>query len=336
MAIETTTKVQTKWTLIKLIQSLKSELKLNTRDCIVFSALISFLNKEQERAGGIVFPSNKTLAERAAGLSERSLRRSFAALCATGLIERRDSSTKKRFPLRTHSGKIATAFGFDLSPAFQRLKELMALKDRRDKELQAAKNLRTTMLTIRHDLLQRPHQLSQDEVTFVDDLKSKLRRKLANNDLERLFEQLQKIASKDQTVATTPKPSPKTDTKKLAATNGNSDRHHKNNNIRILKKESPKTIHDPRQLWAKCHAIAEYFPIPPKSPHELYDVICKIMGFLNLKSDHCAKTVQKIGVSSLLEILNYITANIQRIKNPSGYFFAMVEDIDMRQPPFHN
>ncbi|GMA79966.1 hypothetical protein GCM10025880_63830 [Methylorubrum aminovorans] len=65
----------------------------------------------------IVFPSNRTLAARARGLSEAALRRHLCALVEAGLVIRRDSPNGKRYARRGEGGQVTHAFGFDLTPS---------------------------------------------------------------------------------------------------------------------------------------------------------------------------------------------------------------------------
>ena len=95
----------------------------------VLNALLSF-HQETTLTGGepiVVFPSNKSLAQRANGMAENSLRRHLSALVFLGLIFRRDSPNGKRYARRGEGGEIEEAFGFDLSPLVARAVEFKRL-----------------------------------------------------------------------------------------------------------------------------------------------------------------------------------------------------------------
>ena len=75
---------------------------LSDRTIAVLKALLSF-HQETTLTGGepiVVFPSNKSLAQRANGMAENSLRRHLSLLVFLGLIFRRDSPNGKRYARR--------------------------------------------------------------------------------------------------------------------------------------------------------------------------------------------------------------------------------------------
>ncbi|MGO9720018.1 MAG: plasmid replication protein RepC [Methylocella sp.] len=135
-----------KWQVLDDIRKAKEALGLSDRSVAVLNALLSF-HQETTLTGGepiVVFPSNKSLAQRANGMAETSLRRYLGRLVYLGFILRRDSPNGKRYARRGEGGEIEEAFGFDLSPLvaraaeFKRLaaevaaaeRELHALRDR--------------------------------------------------------------------------------------------------------------------------------------------------------------------------------------------------------------
>lgn len=80
----------------------------------VLSQLVGFF-KEPLHGMYLVWPSNEFLSERT-GLSDRSIRYAIRELVVTGLIRCKDSANGKRFAIRSKSGQILDAFGFDLAP----------------------------------------------------------------------------------------------------------------------------------------------------------------------------------------------------------------------------
>ena len=107
----------------------RTALGLSDRSVAVLNALLSF-HQETTLTGGdpiVVFPSNKSLAQRANGMAETSLRRYLAGLVYLGLILRRDSPNGKRYARRGEGGEIEEAFGFDLSPLVARAAEFKRL-----------------------------------------------------------------------------------------------------------------------------------------------------------------------------------------------------------------
>ena len=138
--------VVSKWDVLRDVTVVRCDLGLNDRDVSVLGALLSFHPGKDLKPGSpiVVFPSNRSLAERAHGMAESTLRRHLANLVKAGLILRHDSPNGKRYARKGPGGVIALAFGFDLSPlvhlagelafAAQRLREehaaLLASRER--------------------------------------------------------------------------------------------------------------------------------------------------------------------------------------------------------------
>jgi len=118
-----------KWQVLDDIRKSKDAIGLSDRTIAVLNALLSF-HQETTLTGGepiVVFPSNKSLAQRANGMAENSLRRHISVLVFLGLIFRRDSPNGKRYARRGEGGEIEEAFGFDLSPLVARAAEFKRL-----------------------------------------------------------------------------------------------------------------------------------------------------------------------------------------------------------------
>ena len=118
-----------KWQVLDDIRKAKDAIGLSDRTIAVLNALLSF-HQETTLTGGepiVVFPSNKSLAQRANGMAENSLRRHISVLVILGLVLRRDSPNGKRYARRGEGGKIEEAFGFDLSPLVARAAEFKRL-----------------------------------------------------------------------------------------------------------------------------------------------------------------------------------------------------------------
>lgn len=103
-----------RWTIYKQLCVAKSEFGLNDRCLAVLSSLLSFLPNDDlnEKSALIVFPSNRQLCLRAHGMAESTLRRHLSALVNTGIIERKDSPTRKRYAHKGNEGDIELALGF--------------------------------------------------------------------------------------------------------------------------------------------------------------------------------------------------------------------------------
>lgn len=93
-------------------------LTLRPAQRLVLSELVACWG-EQEWDKLLVWPSNEHLASRT-GLNERSIRRILAQLTDLKLIVAKDSPNGKRFAIRDLAGKIIDACGFDLTPVYAR------------------------------------------------------------------------------------------------------------------------------------------------------------------------------------------------------------------------
>ncbi|WP_062120606.1 replication initiation protein RepC [Aureimonas sp. AU40] len=101
----------------------------------------------------LVWPSNEVLGERT-GLSERSIRYALRDLIQAKLIASKDSANGKRFAIRSSSGQIIDAFGFDLAPLVQRLEDFKLLIERKRAQKAADKRLREEVTIARRTVLE--------------------------------------------------------------------------------------------------------------------------------------------------------------------------------------
>ncbi|MBZ6078855.1 plasmid replication protein RepC [Microvirga puerhi] len=100
-------------------------LDLRPAQRLVLSELVACWG-EQEWERLLVWPSNDHLASRT-GLRERSIRRILAQLTDLKLIVAKDSPNGKRFAIRDLAGEIIDAYGFDLTPIYARRGEWTAM-----------------------------------------------------------------------------------------------------------------------------------------------------------------------------------------------------------------
>ncbi|TDW20373.1 replication initiation protein RepC [Rhizobium azibense] len=96
-------------------------LGLSKSQIALLTALISYY-KEPVADRLLVWPSNEAL-EKSTGYSERAIRFAIRDLISSGVLLSKDSANGKRFAIRTKSGQILDAYGFDLSPLLAREKE---------------------------------------------------------------------------------------------------------------------------------------------------------------------------------------------------------------------
>ena len=171
--------------LLTAVKNSSQSYGLTPSSILVLETLLSFLPCRDRETGIetplssnallVVYPSNKSICERANHMSDRVLRRHIAKLCEIGFITRKDSATGKRFPLRV-GGVVRDAFGFDLSPLLRIYPELVAEAARLELEAEELRPIRSEALAIRADLLRAPEQLTAVQIDYLTEVKKILRR----------------------------------------------------------------------------------------------------------------------------------------------------------------
>ena len=105
-----------KWALLTLLVEARDAVGLKPRQLDVLRGLLTFLPGDWPKPdGSVVFPANRTLRKRLNGMPESTLRRHLGRLVAAGVIDRRDSPSRKRYRIGTAPDLV---FGFDLAPFF--------------------------------------------------------------------------------------------------------------------------------------------------------------------------------------------------------------------------
>lgn len=140
------------WKLLDALALCRAQYNLSPNSLSVLRALISFLPKTTTATDALlVWPSNRSLCERADGMDERTLRRHLDRLVKAELIFRRSSSNGKRFALRCRK-TIVMAFGFDLGPLLERAEEIIAAAQNVRNRAEQATTLRVEILNLLHAL----------------------------------------------------------------------------------------------------------------------------------------------------------------------------------------
>lgn len=185
-----------KWELFRELTVAKAAFNLTDRDLTVLNALLSFYQGPhlEEDAMLMVFPSNRSLAERAHGMAESTMRRHLSALVRSGLILRHDSPNGKRYAMRGQGGDIDVAFGFDLRPLLVYARQISIAADEVRAATERLKRLRTGIVLKLRDA-DKLAEYGQQEYPSKDwaevedmlhELRKGLRRKIDFEVLERL------------------------------------------------------------------------------------------------------------------------------------------------------
>jgi len=338
------------------VRVLRKELGLTTNDLAVLTALISFLPREkreiqdsQRLALTVVFPSNASLAERANGLDERTLRRSLGRLSTAELIERKNSANGKRFPLR-YGGVIRDAFGIDLAPLIQRYYSLAAQASQITEERERLRSLKTEALALRASLLQQTH-FDKTKLSTLNMIRNVLRRATltvdavlsiiselralgADNDASYGEHHAAARANTEDNSQAVKHRTHTPDSINLPAINGQNVRH-----IETIKKDikkiavttphhrehtaqtKPTMNRDPtRMAWEDFAHVAGFFPEPPRTGEALTRTLYDLGRLLRISQSELRRGIQKAGAGKLLLVFDYLIARADTIKHPDAYF----------------
>ncbi|MDB6454266.1 plasmid replication protein RepC [Falsirhodobacter sp. 20TX0035] len=112
-------------------------------------AMISCVRPEK---GMVCFASTATLLRLRSGGSERTVRRHVEQLQDAGILCRNDSPNGKRYAMRDAVTGETVAYGFDLSPMFERATDWSDLAEKQAAEENRRKYLRTVILGRLHRL----------------------------------------------------------------------------------------------------------------------------------------------------------------------------------------
>lgn len=320
---------------IEPIRTLRKDLGLTPNDLVTLQALISFMPKKagQTASMTIVFPSNASLSERTNGLNERTIRRCIGHLVDAGLIQRRDSATRKRFPLR-YGGLIRDAFGFDLQPMFDRESELTEHAKQLVGDQEKLRSLRAEALALRVEAL---HQANDDETfTFLHNVRNILRR--ATLKADEIIELIKKLA--ELAGATTrgfPAGNPEaqeTMPDQLSGDDGQNVRHVEPTRLNIKKDttgaQSSSGFNERQDLttmaWTDLKNVSDFFPNEPRDHQSVVNMLADVGKLLRIEQGRIIRHLRERGPGQLLIALDelILRASTGQVRNTSAYLDSMM------------
>lgn len=320
---------------IEPIRALRKELGLTPNDLVTLQALISFMPKKTGQADSmtIVFPSNASLTERTNGLNERTIRRCIGRLVDSGLIQRRDSATRKRFPLR-YGGIIRDAFGFDLQPMFDRERELTDHAEQLAGDQEKIRSLRAEALALRVEALR---QAKDDEtVSFLQNARNTLRR--ATLKAEEIVELIKKLAGLARaTIREFPagnRDAQETMPDKMSGNDGQNVRHVEPTRL-IIKRVKADVRATPQaqerrvpttMAWTDLKNVSEFFPNEPRDHQSVVRILADIGTLLRIEQSRIMKHFREQGPGRLLIALDELVsrASTGQVKSTNAYLDAMM------------
>ena len=322
-----------KWQILNELRVCRRQFNINDRQLSVLQALLSFFPQDElsEGAQTCVFPSNKTLSERAHGIPESTLRRHIAALVASGLIQRHDSPNGKRYARRDSFGDIRHAFGFDLRPLLQHADKIIAAAQAERLQEAERKAMRERCVLACRDatkLIQYGMQTFPDATNWdeLDDrlrlLQRALRRKLSLGDLQATYGSLATIVSTAKD-ATAPSETPK-----MSTCDVQNERHHIPQKKEQLDSEppTPDAPKIPLDLVKRtCPTLQSYHNGTINSWTEFIQTADTVAPMMGLDKDIWTDAKDVLGAVDAAITVAAMLEKIDDIRNPGGYLRTLLQ-----------
>ena len=323
-----------KWEVLRNLTTAAQDFGLNRSALVVLQALLSFhKSAELGKDGLVVFPSNRTLATRAHGMPESTLRRNLALLVKAGLIARHDSPNGKRYAVR-RGGDITRAFGFDLTPLVQNADRIaMAAQDAQDRaeEIHA---LREKAMLLKRDAwkllefaklngIKGPWEALEGALTASQ---AQLRRQLGIEQLNALCEALSASVDELTDVLTPTPPKPE----ETSACDDQNERHIQSSNKYKLESEPAKKTEQEEKPAAPtnvpigvikqaCPNILPYASEGLAHNHDLVETAHRLHGMMGITSEVWQRAMRIMGADQAALTLACMLQKIDTIRNPGGY-----------------
>lgn len=345
-----------KWTLFRDLATARRAFGVTDRDLAVLNALLTFLPGKGLDADDqlVVFPSNATLAERAHGMAESTMRRHLAALTAAGLLMRHDSPNGKRYCVRGADGAIERAFGLDLRPLLIRAAEIRsaaaetraAARRMKAARERASLHLRDLEKHIRF-AIEIGRDTSDGLILRLADFKRRWRRKLSFDDLQALSAEVS--ATLVEVIHTI-------DARNTEKVNGNDDRceqHYQNSKpephdfepcLEQQEVSDGSALPNPRAaagdevkelgagqrvtvslglVMAACREISLYADGEIRSWRDLCATAAFVRGMLGISTDAWEEAEQRMGAETAAIAIACILERTDAIRSPGGYLRAL-------------
>ncbi len=331
-----------KWQVFRDLTTARSHFGLSSRSLTVLSALLSFHPGDmlEDRGPLIVFPSNRTLGERAHGMAESTLRRHLAALLDAGLIARHDSPNGKRYATRTVTGRLSVAFGFDLRPLLVRAAEIAhAAAMHRVAQAQLSRRREAIVLQLRDaakilDYLtgHAGCPVPTDLTCEADDLRRELRRRLTDRDLNAVETRIVTLmVMVDKLLEIHLKAT------KPSGYDGGNERHIQDSNQNTYESEGAMKIHaaanDAKKTDAAetapplplalvteaCPALTDYAQTEIQHWRDLVSEMDQICPWLGITPETWQAAKRQMGPCTAAVVAACILQRADRILSPGGY-----------------
>lgn len=335
-----------KWEILRALTEAKKAFGLSAGSLTVMNALLSFHRGETLSDDGlVVFPSNRTLASRAHGMPESTLRRHLAHLVSVGLIDRHDSPNGKRYAVR-RDGEIARAFGFDLRPLLLRGHEIFeAARDAKDiaERIKRAREHAALMKRDCWKLLEyvREKGIAGPWKTLEDALgaaQKRLRRVLDLGQVEALCDALSEALLRFEAMLTPKDAKAPANTNEMSGCDNQNERHIQSSNKNTFEsergleegKEVPKAINSKKPVPVElvmqaCPDLAPYAQETIRQNYQLVETAHFLHRMMGISPDVWQNAMRAMGPEAASVTLACILQKIETIRNPGGYLRALTK-----------
>ncbi|NGM38030.1 replication initiation protein RepC [Methylobacterium sp. DB0501] len=356
--------VAEKWRVLHDLTAARKRLGLSAATLTVLEALLTFHPETvlapdpDDVVDLVVFPSNRTLATRARGLSEAALRRHLSALVEAGLVIRRDSPNGKRYVRRGEGGQIERAFGFDLTPLALRAAEIAGMAAAVRADVLAQRLAREKASLLRRDCAKLLDALDRDDGIEpaseppADELRAQFLALLAAYprrpepaDVTVLADGLEVLALAVSAALTA-----RVESKKTSGSAAQSERHIQSSNPDdpVIEKASgdaqkppsvpdSNTVRSPaadstirstyplRSVLEACSQVQDFSPSGIRSWHDLIETADRIRPMLGISPMAWSDAQDAMGAEAAAITLAAILERHERIKSPGGYLRTLTE-----------
>ncbi|TNF22622.1 MAG: hypothetical protein EP318_03165 [Rhodobacteraceae bacterium] len=324
-----------RWAVLQLVKDSAPLTGIREREISILAAHLSVLPKGRldPRQMLVSYAQVSGILERANCMDERRFRRGEARLEELGFVTRKLSGNGRRFPVRDGKGRVIDAYGIDLAPLFSRVHALqVALQDHRDAQARTRalrSRISACLSAVKRraleDLGKIPDALGQQLARYRNLIR---RRTLTLEELGRIACEVEGLAGEDAPVSPDlpgqDAAGAVPDAAKMSADDSRSVRHIESPRKEITR-EAPGEA-DPRQAWARCKSLPEYYPETPKSVHAMAGALFEFLGFLGLGQGMKETVVSTFGLAKAVRVADYIAGRMNRISNPAGYVKQMISE----------
>ncbi|WP_299883102.1 plasmid replication protein RepC [uncultured Sulfitobacter sp.] len=321
-----------KWELFRELTTARLAYGVTDRDLTVLNALLSFHPDKNlsDNASLIVFPSNRSLAERAHGMAESTLRRHLGALVRAGIIARHDSPNGKRYAARDRAGEVTRAFGFDLRPLLVQAGQIAQAAQAARDAAERLRRLREDVSLLKRDAAKlaawgvetgQGGDWSAVEAELLDQHRA-FRRKLSAEALEELRGRAQAV------LKTVQEKLRKSDN--MSGSDVQNERHYSNSkpedpDLELCSEETKGEAPNlPLAVVLKaCPDILPYAGDQIRHWHQLVGVAATVRGMMGISPGAWEDAQRVMGAPVAAVTVAGILQRVDQIKSPGGYLRAL-------------